>query len=114
MSLKKFLLIDVFVLFGAYSAWVMWHHGYLGIWQAGLANPAALQILADLVICALLIVTWMLQDARQHGRNAWPFVILTLLAGSFGPLLYLLTARSQDRSHQVPAPAAAGAQPGSR
>lgn len=92
MSFKKFLLIDVLAVFGAFSTWVLWHHGYLGLWQAGFTNAATLQILADLVISSTLIMGWMLQNARQQGRNAWPFVILTLFAGSFGPLLYLLLA----------------------
>jgi hypothetical protein len=32
----------------------------------------------------------MVRDARERGLNPWPFVILTVLAGSFGPLLYLV------------------------
>jgi hypothetical protein len=83
-------VILVLLAFGAYSAWVMWHHGYLGIWQAGIANAAALQILLDLVITCLLISGWMIVDARAKGLNAWPFVGITVAAGSFGPLLYLL------------------------
>ncbi len=90
MRLSKPLLIIVLAVFGTFSAWVLWHYGYLGLWQAGLANAATAQILADLVISALLIIGWMVQNARQHGRNPWPFVVITLLAGSFGPLLYLL------------------------
>lgn len=85
------LLVSLILLaFGAYSLYVMWHYGYLGIWQAGVANPAALQILLDLVITCLLISGWMLADARARGLTAWPFVGITLAAGSFGPLLYLV------------------------
>lgn len=90
LNLKKLLLIDILLVFGAYSGWVMWNIGYFGIWQAGLATPGSAQVLADLVICALLICAWMLQDARSRGGNAWPYVALTLCAGAFGPLLYLL------------------------
>ena len=32
----------------------------------------------------------MVADARQRGINAWPFVLITLVAGSFGPLFYLV------------------------
>ena len=90
MSATKIALVLIFAGFGAYSSWVMLEHGYLGIWQAGIANPAALQILLDLVIACLLISSWMLKDAKASGRNAWPYVLITIAAGSFGPLLYLL------------------------
>jgi hypothetical protein len=84
------LLLLILLAFGAYSVYVMWDFGYLGIWRAGFANAAALQILLDLVITCLLISAWMLVDARERGLKAWPFVGITLAAGSFGPLLYLL------------------------
>lgn len=35
----------------------------------------------------------MQRDAGRKGRNAWPFVAMIVVAGSFGPLLYLLTER---------------------
>ncbi len=86
----KALLIAVLVVFGGYSMWVMTQVGYLGVWTGALANPGSGQVLADLVVACLLICTWMVKDARERGGNAWPFVIVTLAAGSFGPLLYLL------------------------
>lgn len=93
--MRMLLISLILVAFGAYSAYVMWHHGYLGIWQAGFANAAALQILLDLVIACLLISAWMLADARARGLTAWPFVGITLAAGSFGPLLYLFYRERQ-------------------
>jgi hypothetical protein len=84
------ILLAALAAFGAYSLYAMWQVGYLGIWQAGLAGPGALQILLDLVIACVLISGWMIGDARGRGLVAWPFVLVTLTAGSFGPLLYLL------------------------
>ena len=52
-------------------------------------------MLLDLVIACLLISSWMVIDARANGRNPWPYVAITLAAGSFGPLLYLLLAGSR-------------------
>lgn len=92
MSPTRILAAALFATFGAYSGWVMLQVGYLGIWQAGLANPAALQVLLDLVILGLLASLWIVRDARASGRNPWPYVALTAGAGSFGPLLYLLLA----------------------
>jgi hypothetical protein len=88
--MRTLLLALILLAFGAFSIYVMWDFGYLGIWRAGFANAAALQILLDLVITCLLISGWMIGDARAKGLNAWPFVGVTLAAGSFGPLLYLL------------------------
>jgi uncharacterized protein DUF2834 len=88
--MRQLIVLLILIAFGAYSLYVMWHFGYLGIWQAGFANAAALQILLDLVITCLLISSWMIGDARARGLNAWPFVAITLAAGSFGPLLYLV------------------------
>ena len=88
--MRSLLVFLVLSAFGAYSLYVMWDFGYLGIWRAGFANAAALQILLDLVITCLLISGWMIGDARARGLKAWPFVGITIAAGSFGPLLYLL------------------------
>jgi hypothetical protein len=88
--MRTALLSLILLAFGAFSVYVMWDFGYLGIWRAGFANVAALQILLDLVITCLLISSWMIADARAKGLKAWPFVGITLAAGSFGPLLYLL------------------------
>lgn len=96
MNLKKFLLIDALVLFGAFSLWVLLEYGYFGLWQAAFANIATTQVTIDLIICATLICVWMVRDARSQGRNALPYVVLTLTAGSFGPLLYLLLAPRQS------------------
>lgn len=92
MSPLKILCAVIFAGFGAYSTWAMLQVGYLGIWQAGFAGPGALQVLLDLCILGLLASLWIIRDARAAGRNPWIYVILTVTAGSFGPLLYLLLA----------------------
>jgi len=42
---------------------------------------------------------------HANARNPYPWSVLTLAAGSFGPLLYLLSARSEQGEKQ---PAANG------
>jgi hypothetical protein len=93
MNPTTLILGLIFAAFGAYSSYVMLQVGYFGIWQAGFASPGALQVLLDLCITCLLISSWMIGDARRTGRNPWPYVLLTLAAGSFGPLAYLLVGR---------------------
>jgi hypothetical protein len=87
------LLVIITAVFGAFSSYVMLTFGYLGIWRNAFTNAATMQVLFDLVITCLLLSGWMVIDARRSGRNAWPYVVITLAAGSFGPLLYLLVGR---------------------
>ncbi len=93
MRTQHLALWVITLAFGAYSGYVLLHYGYLGLFQAAMANAATWQVLLDLVIVCALAISWMLRDAREHGRRAWPYVLLTLAAGSFGPLLYLLIER---------------------
>lgn len=86
------VLILVLAAFGAFSMYVMWEVGYLGIWRAGLSSPGAAQVLLDLVVMSFIALGFIVRDARRTGRTVWPFALITLAAGSFGPLLYLLLA----------------------
>ncbi|MGE0486937.1 MAG: DUF2834 domain-containing protein [Gammaproteobacteria bacterium] len=90
MNWRTVLLALVLVDFSVLSALAIAEVGYLGIFRAGLANWGAAQILADLVILCVLAMLWIRADARARGLNPWPFIAVTAVAGSFGPLCYLL------------------------
>ena len=90
MNLKKILLLLALIDILAFSAYVMWEVGYMGIWQAGFASLGAMQILLDLTICCVILASWMIMDARKRGVVAWPWVLATLFVGSISPLLYLI------------------------
>jgi hypothetical protein len=90
-DMTRILLLFTTLGFGAFTALALWHHGYLGLFQPALESLAAAQVLIDLVIALVLFLVWMWGDAKRLGRNPWPWAALTLAAGSFGPLLYLLT-----------------------
>lgn len=94
--MPRTLLTITLVLFGGLSAVALWQHGYWGIIAPHFQSFGAGQIFADLVIALALSMVWIWHDARAAGRNAWPWLLLTLAAGSFGPLLYLL-GRGQTR-----------------
>jgi hypothetical protein len=93
--MQRTLLTIVLVLFGALSVIALWNHGYWGIFEPHFKTFGAGQVLADLVIAVSLAMVWMWHDAKTTGRNVWPWLALSLVAGSFGPLLYLLTAKSK-------------------
>ncbi|MFZ1612720.1 MAG: hypothetical protein WAT51_01025 [Holophaga sp.] len=90
MSLRLSALLLVLGLFGALTAVALLDVGYFGILKPHFQSWGAGQVLADLSILGVLACFWMIQDARERGLKAWPFVILTLVAGSFGPLCYLV------------------------
>jgi hypothetical protein len=90
MSNRMLLLALVILPFGALTALALGDVGYFGLFEPGLRSWAGGQVLADLVILAMLACIWIVTDARRTGINPWPFVLLTLAAGSFGPLFYLV------------------------
>lgn len=98
MSTRALALLLIIVLFGALSAVALLDVGYVGIIAPHFTSWGEGQVLADLVIMCVLGCIWMVLDARTRGMNAWPFVILTLVAGSFGPLVYLLVRERRSAS----------------
>ena len=91
MSARMLLLVVVIGLFGVISALALEEVGYLGIIEPHFKSLGEFQVLADLVIMCVLGCVWMTEDARARGISSWPFVVVTVFAGSFGPLLYLVT-----------------------
>ncbi len=91
--MQRLLLTAVLLLFGALSAAALWQHGFWGILAPPFQSLAAGQVFADLVIALTLVMVWIWHDARASGRNPWPWIVMTLAIGSFGPLVYLLTRR---------------------
>ena len=88
--MTRYALILVIAAFGALSAYAVMDVGYLGIFDYHRHSSAGWQVITDLVIVCTLAIFWMVSDARKTGRNPWPYVVVTLAAGSFGPLFYLL------------------------
>jgi hypothetical protein len=97
MHLPKALLIAILLPFSFVTLYALSQVGYVGIFLAH-NHPAGYQVLFDLVIACLLCMTWIIRDAKAQGRNPWPFVLLTLTLGSFGPLLYLLLSKPEQRA----------------
>jgi hypothetical protein len=101
MNAKAWVLVLVLVAFGGVTAVALEEHGYLGIISFHFTSTARLQVILDLVIVCVLAITWMVSDAKRSNRTVWPYVILTLALGSFGPLIYLLLGQWPSRSTQA-------------
>ena len=95
--MKKPLLILALVAHGGITAGALWREGLAGILAAIAHSYGSMQIFSDLVIALTLVMFWMWRDAKNSGRNVWPWIVFTLAAGSFGPLLYFITAKDKDK-----------------
>jgi hypothetical protein len=65
--------------------------GITGLFVDNLNHAAGRQIFFDLGVALTLVLTGLWRDARARGRSPWPWFGLTIAAGSFGPLIYILT-----------------------
>lgn len=90
MNRTVLLLGIVLADFVGLSAWALYHHGYVGLFEVAVASPAGIQVLVDLTIALSLFMVWMWRDARDRGIAPLPFVLLTATLGSIGALAYLL------------------------
>ena len=62
--------------------------------MALLARPDTAQVVIDLYLMAGLAGCWMMRDNRVRGRAGiavLPYLMLTVMFVSLGPLLYLVT-----------------------
>lgn len=84
-------------VFSAFSAYVVYEYGYLGLFEQALTNAATIQVLLDLIIALSIVVVWMWQDAQKQGITPWPYLLLTVTLGSIGPLLYLVRRFGKER-----------------
>ena len=100
MSNRLAGLVLVTIAFGALTAVALLDVGYWGIIEPHFKSWGAAQVFVDLVIVCLLAVIWMVKDAPSRGMNPWPFVALTFVAGSFGPLAYLIVRELREGARQ--------------
>ncbi len=102
MDVSKYrsLIIITILLFGTLTGLAVWHDGITGIFGSIISSYGSAQIYIDLFIALVLIMIWMWHDAKATGRNPWPWIIATLAVGSFGPLVYLLTRKSNAAAEQ--------------
>ena len=88
--MQKIILWLALMALTALTAVAVANHGPIGIFQYQLANFAGMQVLFDLVIALAFFLVWMWHDTKKRGVSPWPWVVLTLIVGSFGPLIYFI------------------------
>jgi hypothetical protein len=65
-----------------------------------MSRPDTAQVVIDLYLLATLAGVWMYRDARKRGQTVWsvvPYLMVTAVFVSIGPLLYLVVRGIQDR-----------------
>ena len=96
MSTKKWLGLALLVLLTPVTIFAGATVGYMGVINHQLADPGGWQVLTDLVCALILVTSWMILDARQAGRTVWPYIVLTIVMGSYGPIAYLLLSPARQ------------------
>jgi uncharacterized membrane protein YqjE len=85
MSGRLMLLLAALFAFGALTALALMDVGHLGIVEPHFRTWGAGQVLADLVILAVLACVWMVSDASERGRVAWRSLASRWSLGRSGP-----------------------------
>ena len=96
MKIARSFSLIVLVPFTLLTAYALWEVGPIGVFAHQYASPGGWQVFVDLVIACLFFVIWMFGNAKKTGRNPWGYLVLTLAAGSFGPLLYFAFAKPES------------------
>ncbi len=102
MSWRILVLALVLLGFVALTALVLVEHGYLGFFELALANRATQLLAFDLVVCLGLVALWMWRDAQARGAHVASYLVISLLFGAAGPLLYLIARERQTTGEPIP------------
>ena len=90
MSGRLIAVFAAILVLGYITVMALMNGGIEGIVVPHFQSWGAGQVFADLVISLLICLFFISQDAPARGLPVWPFVVLTLALGSFGPLAYLV------------------------
>ncbi|MEK1943696.1 MAG: DUF2834 domain-containing protein [Pseudomonas sp.] len=97
-----FLPLAALLLFALYTGWTLLtaEQSLLALGLELLSRPDTAQVLIDLYLMATLACIWMVNDTRARGQSpasVLPYVLLTLVFVSIGPLLYLVIKQLRER-----------------
>jgi hypothetical protein len=90
MSTRQLVCIAVLVPFLGLTAYVLATAGLLGFYAELLRSPSTVLASTDLTLSLGLVAFWMYGDARDTGTPFLPYLVITVVIGVAGPLLYLV------------------------
>lgn len=94
MNRKQIILAVLTFDFLSLTAYAIYQHGYLGIFAQVFESTATILLAVDLLLAIVMVAAWMWTDASRHNLRVWPYLLLTALFGSAGPMLYLIRRES--------------------
>lgn len=105
---KPYIALVALLTFSAYTAFTLLtaEQSLLQFGISLMSRPDTAQVLIDLYLMALLAGLWMLRDTKARGRSlnsVLPYLLLTAVFVSIGPLLYLVVNGFRPLAQQ-PAP----------
>jgi hypothetical protein len=103
MTKKQWVIAIVLADFVALNAYALIQYGYMAVIREVVSTVPGILVLVDLTIALAMVGIWMWNDAKRRGVEVVPYLVVGLLFGSVGPLLYLL------RTSGTSVPEAAGA-----
>lgn len=97
-----YLPLAALLLFALYTGWTLLtaEQSLLAFGLELLSRRDTAQVLIDLYLMATLACIWMINDTRARGQSpasVLPYVLLTLVFVSIGPLLYLVLKQLRER-----------------
>jgi len=102
MNLKQIGLEIVLLGFAGFTGYCLYEYGPGGLFRLAFENPVSTLLMTDLTISLVIVLVWLGADAEEHHISMLPYIALTLLFGSVGPLLYLIRrAGNEERKHQL-------------
>lgn len=87
------VLATILILFSVYTGWIVWEFGYTSVFEVSFREHPSAQAVIDLFIAGFVLLLIMIADNKRSGRpfrKVLPFLILGVIAGSIGALLYFL------------------------
>ncbi|WP_236200977.1 DUF2834 domain-containing protein [Pseudomonas pseudonitroreducens] len=98
----RFTALALLVSFALYTGWTMSiaDQSLVAFGLELISRPDTAQVVIDLYLMAGLAAVWMVKDARSRGDSSssvLPYLLLTLVFVSLGPLLYIVVKGSKRK-----------------
>ena len=108
MNRKQIVLGLVLADFSALTAYAVWQHGFVGVFQLALASWATGLVFVDLVIALGLVLIWMMGDSRERGLAFLPYAAAHARLRLGGTAALSDPARGSQRAGRAPGARRAG------